>query len=111
MADLHMRTNLLINASAENSRDLKKIKEAKEHASALRTFARDFAGRKFDVADHPTEGTFTLIVEWNSEVAEQHAERLVELAKEMEKEATKFYRNIGIKISSDNMGESSATLL
>lgn len=62
MEDLHMRTNLLINASVENSRDLMRIKEALDCAGKLRGFARDFTGRKFDVANHPIEGTFTLLV-------------------------------------------------
>lgn len=105
---LYMRTNLLINASVENSRDLMKIQEAKKYASALRGFARDFKYRKFDVADHPEDGKLTLIVEWNSEEAEKHAERLIELAEEMEKEASEFYKGIGIKIHGEKLEDSNA---
>lgn len=111
MAKIGMRTNLLINASVENSRDLTRIVEAKKRAAELRGFARDFKGRKFDIADKPEEDKFTLIIEWESEKAMKHAERLIELAEEMEQEANAFYEGIGIKIKGKSLEDSNTVIL
>lgn len=111
MKQLGMRAELLINVSTEDSRDLTKIKEAKKYASALKRFAMDFKGRKFDMASQPKDGQFTLLVKWDSEKAMQHAERLIEIAEEMEKEALAFYEEIGIKIIGEKINESDTNIL
>jgi len=101
-----MRANLMISASIENSRDFKRILEAKRCAAALYDFARDYKNSKFDVADRPQEGKFTLTVKWDSEEAEKHAKRLIRLAEGMEKEAREFYKSIGISICGEKLAES-----
>lgn len=106
MKDLCMRTSILLHAEAENSRDLKRIADARRKASELQEFASEYKHRRFDIADDlPEEGEFALIVEWDSEAAERHAERLLELAEEMEKEAYGFYQSIGIRIKGGNLKE------
>ena len=108
--DIHFRRNILLNVDLENSRDLKKIREVKQCAEVIRDFATSYTYRKFDIADKPVNGYVTLTVEYNSEKAKKNAERLVELAEELEKESEKFYKAINVEVTGMGIGECSAAI-
>lgn len=102
MADLFMRKNLLIRGTIEeNSRDFKKILEMKKAADDLAHKASLFNQYKFDNASEPPEpGEITILIEYQSEEAKKHAERLKELMDEVEREARAFYKTVGLVVES-----------
>lgn len=101
-ADLFMRKNLLIRGSIEeNSRDFKAILEMKKEADNLAYKASLFKQGKFDnVAETQKPGEITILIEYQSEEAKKHAERLKELMDEVEQEARAFYKSVGLIVES-----------
>lgn len=102
MADLFMRKNILIRGEIEEkSRDFKKILEMKKMANGLAEAARLFNQYKFDnAAEPPRDGEITILIEYQSEEAKKHAERLQELMEEAEQEARAFYKSVGLVVES-----------
>lgn len=96
--DLFMRKNILIRGLIEeNSRDFKTILEMKQIANDLARKADSFRQYKFDTADGVAQpGEITLLIEYQSEEAKKHAERLQELMNEAEQEAKAFYKSVGL---------------
>lgn len=99
-ADLFMRSNLIIRGSIEeSSRDFKEILEMKKAADDLAYKASTFKQYKFDNADEkPQPDEITILIEYQSEEAKKHAERLQELMNEAEKEARAFYKSVGLVV-------------
>lgn len=97
-----MRKNLLIRGSIEeNSRDFKEILEMKKKADELAYKASLFKQYKFDnAAEEPQPGEITILIEYQSEEAKKHAERLKELMDEVEQEARAFYKSVGLIVDS-----------
>ena len=112
MADLFMRTEVLVRGKIEEeSRDFKTILEMKERASTLRVMAERYKEKRFDMTDNlPEKDEITLLLTYNSEKAIKHAERLVELMEEVEKEAREFYEEIGVEVN-DPRGEAKGRIL
>ena len=66
-------------------------------ANELARKAGSFGQCKFDNADGmPQSGEITLLIEYQSEEAKKHAERLQELMNEVEQEAKAFYKSVGL---------------
>ena len=97
-ADLFMRKNLLIRGTIEeNSRDFKEIIEMKKAADNLAHKANLFKQYQFDnAAEAQKPGEITILIEYQSEEAKKHAERLKELMDEVEQEARAFYKSVGL---------------
>ncbi|MCM1218077.1 MAG: hypothetical protein NC548_26625 [Lachnospiraceae bacterium] len=86
------------------------ILEMKKAAQELEVRARRYKEHKFDNADSaPEEGEITLLIEYQSEEAKKHAERLVELMNEVEQEAREFYKAVGLTVKSP-LGEAHVLL-
>lgn len=101
-ADLFMRKNLLIRgAIEENSRDFKRLLEMKRMAGELAREAGSFNQYKFDNASEAAQPDgITVLIEYQSEEAKKHAERLQKLMNEAEQEAKAFYKSVGLIVES-----------
>lgn len=102
MSNLFMRTNLLLRGSIEEkSKDFKEILKMKKMAEELANRAGSFNTKKFDNTDEmPEPGEITLLIEYQSEEAKKHAERMKELMDEVEREARGFYKAVGLTVKS-----------
>lgn len=94
-----MRKQMVLEIDAD-SEDLKEIKEMQEHIRRLEYFSKNYDIKKFIAKEAGVKNGLRIMIRFDSEEAEKHVERLMKLAKEMEKETKAFYRAFNLEISS-----------